>query len=200
MDNEKGLQGFNRILDEREECLVDRDRGVYDPFLYVGSVSVIKEKLWRYNSQGNDILNACNSFLYHFSIEQTLHFHEFVEWCAVNYSSSERVIVSHSTSRILCKIDAKAIRENLNLPNNYPDSREPVNESVLAEVYKNCETKVRCKFLSSILNKGQSLDGLFCHIMFTFSEMKFNQLCPQSVKSWVQMTTVMSMKSSWDSY
>ena len=46
MDKEKGLQGFNRILDEREECLVDRDKGVYDPFLSVGSVSVIKENLW----------------------------------------------------------------------------------------------------------------------------------------------------------
>ena len=50
MDKEKGLQGFNQILDEREECLVDRDKGVYDPFLSVGSVSVTKEKLWRYNS------------------------------------------------------------------------------------------------------------------------------------------------------
>ena len=161
MDKGKYLQGFNRILDEREEYLVDRDRGVYDPFLSVGSVSIIKERLWRYNSQGNDILNACKSFLYHFSIEQTLHFPEFAKWCAVNYSSSQRVIVSHSTSRILCKIDAKVIRQNLNFPDNYPDSREPVNESILAEVYKNCETEVCCKFLSSILNEGQSLDGIF---------------------------------------
>ena len=112
------MQGFNRILDEREEYLVDRDRGVCDPFLSVGSVSVSKEILWQYNSQGNDILNACKSFLYHFAIEQTLHFPEFAEWCAVKYSCSERVIVSHSTSRILCKINAKSIRENLNLPDN----------------------------------------------------------------------------------
>ena len=28
-------------------------------------------------------------------------------------------------------------------------------------MYKNCETEVRCKFLSSILKNGQSLDGLF---------------------------------------
>ena len=99
--------------------------------------------------------------MYHFVVEQTLHFPEFAEWCAVNYSSSERVIVIHSMSRILCKIDAKAIRENLNLPDNYPDSRESVNESVLAEVYRNCEIEVQCKFFSSILNEGQSLEGLF---------------------------------------
>ena len=99
--------------------------------------------------------------MYHFTIEQTLHFPEFVEWCAVNYSSSERIIVSRSTSRTLCQIDAKAIREILNLPNNYPDSRESVNKSVLTEVYRNCETDVRCKFLSNIFNEGQSLEGLF---------------------------------------
>ena len=50
MEKEKGLEGLNRVLDEREEFLVDRDRGVYDPFLSMGNVSVIKERLWRYNS------------------------------------------------------------------------------------------------------------------------------------------------------
>ena len=69
--------------------------------------------------------------------------------------------MSHSMSKILCRIDAKTIRGFLNLPDNYPDSGEPINESVLAEVYRSCKTEVRCKFLSSILNEGQSLEGLF---------------------------------------
>ena len=47
MDKGKNLQGFNRILDEREEYLVDKDRGVCDPFLSMGSVSVSKERLWQ---------------------------------------------------------------------------------------------------------------------------------------------------------
>ena len=93
MEKGKDLQGFSHILDDREEYLVDMDRGVCDPLLSVGSVSVSKERLWQYNSQGNDILNACKSFLYYFVVEQTLHFPEFAEWCAVNYSSSQRVIV-----------------------------------------------------------------------------------------------------------
>ena len=108
----------------------------------MGNVLVIKERLWQYNSQGNDILNACKSFLYYFSIEQTLPFPEFAEWCASNYLSSKRVIVSRSTSRILCRIDAKVICGFLNLPDNYPDSGESVNESVLAEVYRGCKIEV----------------------------------------------------------
>ena len=69
MDKGKYLQGFSRILDDKEEYLVDRDRGVCDPFLSVESVSVSKERLWQYNSQGNDILNACKSFLYYFAVK-----------------------------------------------------------------------------------------------------------------------------------
>ena len=126
MDQGKELQGSGHVVDDREDYLVDRDRGVCDPFLSIGSVSVSKERLWHYNSQGNDVLNVCKSFLYYFTIEQTLHFPEFAEWCAVNYSPSQRIIVSHSTSRILCKISAKVIHENLNLPDSYPDQREPV--------------------------------------------------------------------------
>ena len=50
MEKEKGLEGLTWVLDEREEFLVDRDRGVYEPFLSMENVSVIKERLWRYNS------------------------------------------------------------------------------------------------------------------------------------------------------
>ena len=62
--------------------------------------------------------------------------------------------MSPSTSNILCRIDAKAIRRFLNLLDNYLDSDESVNESILAEVYRGCKTEIRCEFLSSILNEG----------------------------------------------
>ena len=46
MEKEKGLEVLNRVLDEREEFMVDRDRSVYNPFLSVGNVSITKERLW----------------------------------------------------------------------------------------------------------------------------------------------------------
>ena len=140
MDKGKESQGFSHILYDREDYLVDRDRGVCDPFLSIGSVSVSKERLWQYNSQGNDVLNVCKLFLYYFAVKETLYFPEFAEWWAVNYSPSQRVITSRSTSRVLCRINAKVICENLNLPDSYPDNRELVNESILAELYKNYGT------------------------------------------------------------
>ena len=111
-------------MDEREEVVVDRERNVCDPVLSVGSVSVSKDHLWQYNLQGNDILNVCSSFLYYFDIEQTLPFPEFVEWCTNSYSSSERVIMSHTMSKIICKVDMKTVRGILSLPDNFPDSCE----------------------------------------------------------------------------
>ena len=55
MEKESGLGVLCRVLDEREEVVVDRERNVCDPIRSVGSVSVSKERLWQCNLQGNDI-------------------------------------------------------------------------------------------------------------------------------------------------
>ena len=88
MEKEQSSGILCRVLDEREEVVIDRERNVFDPILSVCSVSISKERLWQYNLEGNDILNVCNSFLYYFVVEQTLPFPEFCEWCANSYSSS----------------------------------------------------------------------------------------------------------------
>ena len=144
MEKEQGSRILCRVLDEREEVVVDRERNVCDPILSVGSVSVSKEHLWQYNSQENDILNVCSSFSYCFAIEQTSPFPKFFEWCTNSYSSSERVIMSHSMPKILCKVDAKTVRGILSPPENFHDSYESLNEQVLTEMYKNCRTEVKC--------------------------------------------------------
>ena len=64
MEKEQSSRILCRLLDEIEEVVIDRERNVFDPILSICSVSVSKEHLWQYNSQGNDILNVYNSFLY----------------------------------------------------------------------------------------------------------------------------------------
>ena len=49
MERKKGLEVLNRILDEREEFMVDRDRNVYEPVLSIENVSISKERLWQYS-------------------------------------------------------------------------------------------------------------------------------------------------------
>ena len=80
MEREQGLGVLSRVLDEREEFVVDRDRNICELFLSIGNVSVSKEWLWQHNLQGNDVLSYCKSFSYYFTYEQTLPFPKFVEW------------------------------------------------------------------------------------------------------------------------
>ena len=51
-EKEHGLGVLCRVLDKREEVVVDRERNVCDPVLSVGSVLVSKEHLWKYNCKG----------------------------------------------------------------------------------------------------------------------------------------------------
>ena len=46
MEKEQGLGLLCKVLDEREEVVVNRERNVCDLVLSVGSVSVSKEQLW----------------------------------------------------------------------------------------------------------------------------------------------------------
>ena len=137
-------------------------------------MSVSKERLWYYHSQGNNVLNVCKPFLYYFALEQTLHFPEFAEWCAINYSPSQRIIVSQSTSRILCKVNATVIRENLSLPENYPDSHKSINESTLAEFYKNVKLKP-IAYSCQVFLKMVNLWMVFSYLtLCTFLKVKSN--------------------------
>ena len=69
--------------------------------------------------------------------------------------------MSHTTSKILHRLDMKSVCEVLSLLDIFPIHPKSFNEQILIELYKNWETEIRCQFLSSILKVGQSLEGLF---------------------------------------
>ena len=47
-----------KVLDVKEEILVDREGNIFYPNLSVGIVSHSKERFWELNSQGEDVLNV----------------------------------------------------------------------------------------------------------------------------------------------
>ena len=63
MEKDQSSGVLCRVLDEREEAVIDRERNVFYPILSVCSISISKECLWKYRLQGNDVLNVYNSFL-----------------------------------------------------------------------------------------------------------------------------------------
>ena len=69
--------------------------------------------------------------------------------------------MSHTTSKILGRFDAKSIRGMLSLPHSFPINPKSFNEKVLIELHTYCKTEVKYQFLSSILQVRHSLEGLF---------------------------------------
>ena len=79
MEEASSLVSLCKFLDRKEEVIVDRDGNVFDPILSVCNISQSKEKLWSFKSHGRNVLNVCHSFLYYFSVDQTLCYPEFIE-------------------------------------------------------------------------------------------------------------------------
>ena len=73
-----------------EEVFEDRDSEIFYTLLSFGPVNQLKTKIKVFKDQGTYLHGVFTSHFYFFSVEQTLNFPYFVEWCASNYSSFER--------------------------------------------------------------------------------------------------------------
>ena len=69
--------------------------------------------------------------MYYFSVEKTLYYPKFVEWCVNNYSPTKRVIMKQNATRILCQVNANIICEILNVPEIFPKNTEALSEETL---------------------------------------------------------------------
>ena len=79
---------------EKEYCIANRESYVLNLVLSMGIVKQIKEKLFSLHSESIDILGLAKNTIIDLFPKQSFHFPEFVEWCAQNYSQSERVIMN----------------------------------------------------------------------------------------------------------
>ena len=98
---EAQAQGYQKI----EEVFEDKYCEVFATILAINSVDSLKNKLKVLKDQGTDVNRVFCSYFHFFTIEQTLNFPEFVNWCANNYSSSERVIMDVAKSKIICPVN-----------------------------------------------------------------------------------------------
>ena len=71
--------------------------------------------------------------MYYFSVEKTMYYPEFVEWCVNNYSPIERVIMSKNTTKILCQVNEKFIRDVQNVPKIFPVNIESLGEETMVQ-------------------------------------------------------------------
>ena len=97
--------------------------------------------------------------MYYFSVEKTLYYPKFVEWCVNNYSPNKRVIMNKNATRILCQVNANVIYEVLNVPNILLENTEPYWRT-LVQVYRECKSKIKNVFLTWILKVGDVVESL----------------------------------------
>ena len=90
------LEVQNLEYQKNEELYDDKDSEVFDTILLNGPIEFINKKIKILKDTGTDVHGIYRSYFHHFSIDQTLSFHEFVDWCHTSYSSSKRVIMDTS--------------------------------------------------------------------------------------------------------
>ena len=100
-----------------EKVFEDRDIEVFDTLLFFGLVNQLKTKIKTFEDHGTDLHGFFRSHLYFLYPKQTLNFPNFVEWCTSNDSSSERVIMDATKSKIIFPINALVFSR---LPCSYP--------------------------------------------------------------------------------
>ena len=89
-----------------DEVLEDRDVGIFDTILSFSPIHQLRKRLDAFKDQGIDLQNVFQYYLYFFYPEQTLNFPYFIDCCASNYSSFERVTMDSTKSKITYPINA----------------------------------------------------------------------------------------------
>ena len=67
-----------------EESLVDENADIFDTILVGEAIETARGKLEALKNRGRDTYGVFKSFFHFFSVDQTPHCPEFVEWCANN--------------------------------------------------------------------------------------------------------------------
>ena len=102
-----------------EESLVDENDKIFDTILVGGTIEAARGKLEVLKDQGSDTCGVFKSFFHVFSVDQTPHCLEFVEWCAGNFSTTKGVIMNRSTSKILFLVQAHVVHKTLHVPDEF---------------------------------------------------------------------------------
>ena len=110
-----------------EEVFEDMDSEVFVTMLYFGPINQIKTKIKDFEDQGTYLHGVYRSYFHFLCPEKSLGFPDFVEWCAPNYSSSERVIMDSTKYKILCHVNYLLVYDSLVVPSSFNLSQEYFN-------------------------------------------------------------------------
>ena len=114
-----------------EEVFEDKVSNIFDTILSNGPIDVVKTKLKLLKDQGTEVHSIFRSYFHYFSTEKTLNFPEFVDWCTCNYSSSERVFMDATKSKIPCLVSPLVIRKIFSVRVELTQASKEYNEEII---------------------------------------------------------------------
>ena len=113
------------------------------------AIETTRDKLKILKDRGGDTCGVFKSFFHFFSVGQTPHCPEFVEWCADNFSVTEEVIMNKSKSKIFCSIQAYVVRKTLHIPDELVHISQKYQEENIVCFFRESTDKSKESFLKA---------------------------------------------------
>ena len=132
-----------------EEILVDENAEIFDTILVGEAIETTRGKLEIFKDWGGYTCGVFKSFFHFFSVGQTPHFPEFVEWCANNFSVAEGVIMNKSKSKILCSIQAFVICKTLHILDEFVHISQDYQEENIIRCFREYTDESKETFLKA---------------------------------------------------
>ena len=134
---------------------MDENAEIFDTMLVGESIETVRGKLEILKDRGEDTCGVFKSFFHFFSVCQTPHFPEFVEWCADNFSVVEGVIMNKSKSKILCSVQDFVACKTLHIPDEFVHISQKYQEENIICFFRESTDESREAFLKAC----SKLDG-----------------------------------------
>ena len=148
-----------KLIDPREDHLVDLDSSIKETRFTLGSLSQLKQTILN----NSDIISDsfCSS-LSQFSLEPTFPHSEFLHWVVSNYVSSTKSVISYDGSMIIVSINRQTLRKALCLPPANSDVVQFTEEKSLA-IVKALSTDQLYTFMSKMFKPDISPSNYAFH-------------------------------------
>ena len=148
-----------KLLDPKENNLSNRYFYIFDLVLVANDLHQLKDEIIEESRIGHDYFNLSELGLIKFCLSRVFSFHEFIEWCAQNYSKSHKVIMPKDRTKVLCQVTSQLIHEALCLSQHEFEYQEFI-EGSFTLMYKQMSSEVKTEKLSKLIKPEQTLDGL----------------------------------------
>ena len=143
----------------------------FNTILVGESIETTRSKLENLKNRGGDTCGVFKYFFHFFSVGQTPHFPEFVEWCVDNFFVAKGVIMNKSKYKILCSVQVFVIHKTMHIPEGFFHISQNYQEENIIRCFRESTDESKETFLKACSKpKGKPIDLLYPIDLSQFNE------------------------------